>query len=136
MDVSEGDAIWLAIVFRGLTPMNLDLEFCDEGCTFDVRLRAGTAEAELADLVNAAGWSQHVAASWRTRTAWTRLVIRVVEQRSLRRSRQDLRKIARAALGPTPLTLQPTGGSRPPPGGAARSHRIADALSHLPDAAP
>lgn len=30
-------------------------------------------------------------ARWRVRTAWTRLVIRVVEQRSLRRSRQDLR---------------------------------------------
>ncbi|EGX58716.1 hypothetical protein SZN_16400 [Streptomyces zinciresistens K42] len=29
-------------------------------------------------------------ARWRVRTAWTRLVIRVVEQRSLRRSRQDL----------------------------------------------
>ncbi len=30
-------------------------------------------------------------ARWRVRTAWTRLVIRVVEQRSLRRIRQDLR---------------------------------------------
>ncbi|WP_329599949.1 hypothetical protein OIE43_42530 [Streptomyces pseudovenezuelae] len=55
MDVWEEDAIWLAIVFRELTPMDLDLVFCDEGYTFDVRLRAGTAEAELTDLVNAAG---------------------------------------------------------------------------------
>jgi len=55
MDVWEEDAIWLAIVFRELTPMDLDLVFCDEGYTFDVRLRAGTTEAELTDLVNAAG---------------------------------------------------------------------------------
>jgi hypothetical protein len=55
MDVWEEDAIWLAIVFRGLTPMDVDLVFCDEGYTFDVHLRAGTTEAELTDLVNAAG---------------------------------------------------------------------------------
>jgi hypothetical protein len=55
MDVWEDDAIWLAIVFRELTPMDLDLVFCDEGYTFDVRLRAGTTEAELTDVVNAAG---------------------------------------------------------------------------------
>lgn len=55
MDVWEEDAIWLAIVFRGLTPLDLDLVFCDEGYTFDVRLRAGTTEAELTALVNAAG---------------------------------------------------------------------------------
>jgi hypothetical protein len=55
MDVWEEDAIWLAIVFRELTPMDLDLVFCDEGYTFDVRLRAGTTEAELTNLVNAAG---------------------------------------------------------------------------------
>ncbi|MFE5191109.1 hypothetical protein [Streptomyces sp. NPDC056628] len=55
MDVWEEDAIWLAIVFRRLTPMPLDLVLCDEGYTFDVRLRAGTTEAELTDLVNAAG---------------------------------------------------------------------------------
>ena len=55
MDVWEKDAIWLAIVFRRLTPTDLDLVFCDEGYTFDVRLRAGTTEAELTDLVNAAG---------------------------------------------------------------------------------
>ena len=55
MDVWEEDAIWLACTFRELTPMNLDLVFCDEGYTFDVRLRAGTTEAELTDLVNAAG---------------------------------------------------------------------------------
>ncbi|MFD9099011.1 hypothetical protein [Streptomyces collinus] len=45
----------MTIVFRGLIPTNLDLVFCDEGYTFDVRLRAGTTEAELTDLVNAAG---------------------------------------------------------------------------------
>ncbi|MEU6481075.1 hypothetical protein ABZ858_30215 [Streptomyces sp. NPDC047017] len=55
MDVWEEDAIWLAIVFRGLTPTDLDLVFCDEGYTFDVRLGAGTTEAELTNLVNAAG---------------------------------------------------------------------------------
>ncbi|MFG2024886.1 MULTISPECIES: hypothetical protein [Streptomyces] len=55
MDVWEEDAIWLAIVFRRLAPMDLDLVFCDEGYTFDVCLRAGTTEAELTDLVNAAG---------------------------------------------------------------------------------
>ncbi|MEW2401292.1 hypothetical protein [Streptomyces sp. NPDC046862] len=27
----EDDAIWLAIVFRRLTPLDLDLVFCDEG---------------------------------------------------------------------------------------------------------
>jgi hypothetical protein len=55
MDVWQEDAIWLAVVFRRLTPMDRDLVFCDEGYTFDVRLRAGTTEAELTDLVNAAG---------------------------------------------------------------------------------
>jgi hypothetical protein len=55
MDVWEEDAIWLAIVCHRLTPMDLDLVFCDEGYTFDVRLPAGTTEAELTDLVNAAG---------------------------------------------------------------------------------
>ncbi|MFE9476379.1 hypothetical protein ACFYOR_35985 [Streptomyces griseofuscus] len=55
LDVWKEDAIWLAIVFRELTPMDLDLVFCDEGYTFDVRLRTGTTEAELTNLVNAAG---------------------------------------------------------------------------------
>ncbi|MEU3244261.1 hypothetical protein [Streptomyces sp. NPDC006875] len=55
MDVWEEDAIWLAIVFRRLAPTDLDLVFCDEGYTFDVCLPAGTTEAELTDLVNAAG---------------------------------------------------------------------------------
>ncbi|MGW5768811.1 hypothetical protein ACWEVY_06655 [Streptomyces longwoodensis] len=55
MDVWEDDAIWLAIVFRRLAPVDFDLVFCDEGYTFDVRLRAETTEAELTDLVNAAG---------------------------------------------------------------------------------
>ncbi|CAL9331691.1 hypothetical protein SUDANB178_00080 [Streptomyces sp. enrichment culture] len=55
MDVWQEDAVWLAIVFRRLTPVDLDLVFCDEGYTFGVRVRAGTTEAELTDLVNAAG---------------------------------------------------------------------------------
>ncbi|MFF4733203.1 hypothetical protein ACFY3M_49965 [Streptomyces mirabilis] len=55
MDVWEEDTIWLAIVFRRLTLMGLDLVFCDEGYTFDVRVRAGMTEAERTDLVNAAG---------------------------------------------------------------------------------
>ncbi|MGW2952058.1 hypothetical protein [Streptomyces eurythermus] len=55
MDVREEDATWLAIAFRRLTPKHLDLVFCDEGYTFDVRLRTGTTEAELMALVNAAG---------------------------------------------------------------------------------
>ena len=54
MDVWAEDAIWLAIVFRRLVAMDLDLVFCDEDYTFDVRLRAGTTEAELTDLVTAA----------------------------------------------------------------------------------
>ncbi|WP_259471659.1 hypothetical protein [Streptomyces shenzhenensis] len=54
MDVWEDDAIWLAVLFRELTPDGLDLAFCDEGYTFDVRLQPGTTEAELADLVNRA----------------------------------------------------------------------------------
>ncbi|MEU7428012.1 hypothetical protein [Streptomyces sp. NPDC040750] len=55
MDVWQEDAIWLAIVFRRPTPMDLDMVFCDKGYTFNVRLRAETTEAELTDLVNAAG---------------------------------------------------------------------------------
>ncbi|MFJ3663244.1 hypothetical protein ACIPPM_22575 [Streptomyces sp. NPDC090119] len=51
MDVPEEDAIWLAIAFRKLTPTHLDLVFCDEGYTFDVRLPAGTTEPELMALV-------------------------------------------------------------------------------------
>lgn len=55
MDASEEDAIWLAIAFRRLIPMHLDLLFCDEGYSFDVRLPTGTTEAELVALVNAVG---------------------------------------------------------------------------------
>jgi hypothetical protein len=54
MDVWQEDAIGLAAAFRRLTPGNLDLIFCDEGYTFDVRLSAGATETELTDLVNAA----------------------------------------------------------------------------------
>jgi hypothetical protein len=55
MDVWEDDAIWLAVLFRRLTPDTLDLVFCDEGYTFDVHLPPGIAEAELTGLVNAVG---------------------------------------------------------------------------------
>ncbi|MFE0359543.1 hypothetical protein ACFW2K_28295 [Streptomyces nigra] len=55
MDASEEDAIWLAIAFRRLTPMHLDLVLCDEDYSFDVRLPTGTTEAELVALVNAVG---------------------------------------------------------------------------------
>ncbi|GGY38690.1 hypothetical protein GCM10010363_19400 [Streptomyces omiyaensis] len=55
MYVWEEDAIWLAIAFRRLTPMHLDLVFCNEGYTFDVRVPAGTTEAELMALASAAG---------------------------------------------------------------------------------
>ncbi|MEU3446919.1 hypothetical protein AB0H29_06775 [Streptomyces thermolilacinus] len=55
MDVWKEDAVWLAIAFRRLTPMHLDLVFCDEGYTFDVRVPTGTTEAELMALVDAAG---------------------------------------------------------------------------------
>ncbi|MFI9801229.1 MULTISPECIES: hypothetical protein [unclassified Streptomyces] len=53
--VVEDDAIWLAAAFRRMTPFHLDLVFCDDGYTFDVRVRAGTTEAELTALVRAAG---------------------------------------------------------------------------------
>ncbi|MGA5194074.1 hypothetical protein [Streptomyces exfoliatus] len=55
VDVWEKDAVWLAIAFRRLIPLRLDLVFCDEGCTFDVRVPAGTPEAELMTLVRSAG---------------------------------------------------------------------------------
>ncbi|WP_458247218.1 hypothetical protein [Streptomyces sp. MAI_2237] len=55
MDVWEDEGIWLAIAFRKLTPVHLDLMFCDAGYTFDVRLPTGTTEAELMALVNAEG---------------------------------------------------------------------------------
>ncbi|MFI1929944.1 hypothetical protein [Streptomyces sp. NPDC020330] len=54
-DLWVEDAIWLATLFRRLTPRDIELVFCDEGYTFDVRLQAGTAEEELKDLVHAAG---------------------------------------------------------------------------------
>ncbi|MFI0936213.1 hypothetical protein ACH4RG_31495 [Streptomyces sp. NPDC021019] len=55
MDVWEEEAVWLAIAFRRLTPTHLDLVFCDESYTFDVRVPAGTTEVELMALVKAAG---------------------------------------------------------------------------------
>ncbi|MGD1225807.1 hypothetical protein AB9Q10_46175 [Streptomyces krungchingensis] len=54
MDVWQADAVRLAIAFRELAPADLDVVFCDQGYTFDVQLCAGTTEAELTDLVNAA----------------------------------------------------------------------------------
>lgn len=54
MDVWEEDAIWLAIAFRGMTPEDLDLVFCDEGYTFAIHLQTGTTQTELTDLVNTA----------------------------------------------------------------------------------
>ncbi|GHA86085.1 hypothetical protein ACIQRS_20915 [Streptomyces termitum] len=54
MDTGEEDAIRLAIAFRGLTPARLDLVFCDEGYSFDVRVPAGTTEHGLTALVDAA----------------------------------------------------------------------------------
>ncbi|MFH9397312.1 hypothetical protein [Streptomyces sp. NPDC017556] len=45
----------MAIAFRRLTPTHLDLVFCDESYTFDVRVPAGTTEVELMALVKAAG---------------------------------------------------------------------------------
>ena len=53
MDIWQEDAVWLAIVFRGLAPPELDLVFCDGGYTFDVRLRPETTEHELTGLVDA-----------------------------------------------------------------------------------
>ncbi|MFB7031653.1 MULTISPECIES: hypothetical protein [unclassified Streptomyces] len=55
LDVWEEDATWLAVAFCGLILIHLDLVFCDEGHTFDVRVPVGTTEAEPAALVNAAG---------------------------------------------------------------------------------
>jgi hypothetical protein len=54
MDVWQEDAIWLAVLFRRLTPDSLDLVFCDGGYTFDVRVPSSAAEAELTELVDAA----------------------------------------------------------------------------------
>ncbi|MFI0990285.1 hypothetical protein [Streptomyces exfoliatus] len=54
MDVWEEDAVWLAIAFRRLIPMHLDLVFCDEGYTFDVRVPTGTTEAGLMALMRSA----------------------------------------------------------------------------------
>ncbi|MFF4299721.1 hypothetical protein ACFY0N_39500 [Streptomyces vinaceus] len=55
MDVGKEDAIWLAVVFRRLTPTHLDLVLCDEGYTFDIRVPAGSTEPELTALVDAVG---------------------------------------------------------------------------------
>ncbi|WP_055630887.1 hypothetical protein [Streptomyces hirsutus] len=54
MDVWQDEAVGLAIAFRELAPADLDLVFCDDGYTFDVKLRAGATKAGLAELVNVA----------------------------------------------------------------------------------
>ncbi|MFM9633188.1 MULTISPECIES: hypothetical protein [Streptomyces] len=51
LDSSESDAVRLAVVFRRLTPGDLDLVFCDEGYNFDVRLRSDVTDAELIELM-------------------------------------------------------------------------------------
>ncbi|TLS46904.1 hypothetical protein FE633_07410 [Streptomyces montanus] len=51
LDVWQEDAAWLAVVFRRLAPAHLDVVFCDEGYTFDVRLRPEATDAELTDLM-------------------------------------------------------------------------------------
>ncbi|MFE1460931.1 hypothetical protein ACFW6M_07595 [Streptomyces nigra] len=44
LDVWQEDAAWFAGMFRSLAPAHLDVVFCDEGYTFDVRLRPGATE--------------------------------------------------------------------------------------------
>ncbi|GAA3091107.1 hypothetical protein GCM10017562_72800 [Streptomyces roseofulvus] len=75
-------------------------------------------------------------ASWRVRTAWTTFVIRVVEQRSSRRRRQDLR-VAMACstrarifrMGPVHRLLARGQGLPPPPApGADRAAGTSVAL--------
>ncbi|MFE7234565.1 hypothetical protein ACFY3J_03825 [Streptomyces sp. NPDC001231] len=51
LDAWQADALWLAIVFRRLAPAHLDVVFCDEGYTFDVRLQPEATDAELTDLM-------------------------------------------------------------------------------------
>ncbi|MET8956810.1 hypothetical protein [Streptomyces sp. NPDC004533] len=53
LDVPEADAVRLAVVFRRLAPAGFDLVYCDEGYNFDVRLRSGSADAELIGLMTA-----------------------------------------------------------------------------------
>ncbi|MFI6107327.1 hypothetical protein [Streptomyces sp. NPDC051310] len=55
MDVPDEDAVWLAVVFRELAPAGLGLVFCDAGYHVHVPLRQDTSEAELRDLLDAAG---------------------------------------------------------------------------------
>ncbi|MFD9908499.1 hypothetical protein [Streptomyces sp. NPDC059063] len=54
VDALLEDAAQLAISFRRLTPPDVDVVFCDEGYTFDIRLRPGVTDGDLADLVNSA----------------------------------------------------------------------------------
>ncbi|WP_406465063.1 hypothetical protein OHB07_29420 [Streptomyces sp. NBC_00111] len=42
----------MAVAFRRLAPADLDLISCDEGFTFDVRLRAEATDAERTALMN------------------------------------------------------------------------------------
>ncbi|MFH9069511.1 hypothetical protein [Streptomyces alboflavus] len=52
LDVLQEDAAWLAIAFRRLAPADVDVVLCDQGYTFDVRLRPEATDVELADLIN------------------------------------------------------------------------------------
>ncbi|WP_329035680.1 hypothetical protein OHT61_05920 [Streptomyces sp. NBC_00178] len=52
LDVRHEDAVRLATTFRRLAPADLDLIFCDEGYTFDVRLGPEATDAELTALMN------------------------------------------------------------------------------------
>ncbi|MGW1538915.1 hypothetical protein ACWCPM_01230 [Streptomyces sp. NPDC002309] len=47
LDLRYEDAAWLAVVFRRLAPAHLDVVFCDEGYTFDLRLLTEATDAEL-----------------------------------------------------------------------------------------
>lgn len=51
LDVWQEDAAWFAVVFRRLVPAHLDVVFCDEAYTFDIRLRPEATDAELTDLM-------------------------------------------------------------------------------------
>ncbi|MEV0926810.1 hypothetical protein AB0I99_17085 [Streptomyces spongiicola] len=51
LDVWQEDAAWLAVVFRRLAPAHLDVVFCDEGYTFDIRLLPHATVAELIGLM-------------------------------------------------------------------------------------
>ncbi|MFJ8015034.1 hypothetical protein [Streptomyces sp. NPDC096339] len=53
LDTAESEAVRLAVVFRRITPADLDLVFCDQGYNFHVRLRSDVTDAELIKLMTA-----------------------------------------------------------------------------------